>query len=62
MRLDVRTPWETMALRDPIIISEQKNITIHSVKLLDDAFPASEQACMVSVPPFDILAWEKAHQ
>ncbi|MDD4273156.1 MAG: hypothetical protein PHG14_05445 [Desulfobacter postgatei] len=59
---DVRTPWETMTLRGPIIVREQKGTTIHSVTLSDDAFPASEAACGVSVPPFNAQAWEAAHQ
>lgn len=59
---DVRTPWETMALKDPILIGEQKQITIHSVKLINDAFPASEEGCSVTVAPFDTISWQKAHQ
>ena len=58
---DVRTPWQSMTLKDPIKVFEQKNLTIHSVTLFDDAFPASEEAYGVSVPPFDTAAWKKAH-
>ena len=57
---DVRTPWKTMALRDPIKIGGQKQITIHSVTLSGDALPASKEACMLSVPPFDTQAWAEA--
>ncbi|WP_300458604.1 hypothetical protein [Desulfobacula sp.] len=59
---DVRTPWVKMTLKDPIRVSEQKHIKIHSVKLFNDAFPASEGACALSVSKFDTASWAEAHR
>ena len=58
---DVRTPWETMRLKGPIRIRGQKHVQIHSAKLLSDAFPASRDACRVSVTPFSSDALRGAH-
>jgi hypothetical protein len=59
---DVRTPWEDMRLKSIIEIMEKDHVEIISGTVLDDALPASPQACGIDIPPVDADEWEKANK
>ncbi len=59
---DVRTPWEKKKLRGSIIIKEQNQVKIISAKIWNDALPASSEACGITVPPVDRVAWRNANE
>jgi hypothetical protein len=58
---DVRTPWEEMILRDGIKVSPGKSGKILSAVMSNDAAPASEPACLISVPEIDKKVWRTAN-
>jgi hypothetical protein len=59
---DIRTPWEKKKLRVSIIIKERNQVKIISAKIRDDALPASSEACRITVPPVDEVAWRNANE
>jgi hypothetical protein len=59
---DVRTPWEDKKLEGPIIIKEGHEIKILSATVYDDAVPASSEACGITIPLIDEVAWTNANK
>jgi len=59
---DVRTPWEKKKLKGPIMIKEQDQVKVLSAKIWDDAFSASSEACGITVPSIDQVAWRNAYE
>ena len=60
---DVTTPWKEMKLKAPITISDiNRRVEIHSARIYSDAFPASRNACQISVPPIDVEQWKLANK
>ncbi|MBW1796301.1 MAG: fibronectin type III domain-containing protein, partial [Deltaproteobacteria bacterium] len=59
---DVRTPWEENRLTGPIKIAASHEVKILSGKILNDSLPASAEACGITVPPIDEVAWRQANK
>lgn len=59
---DVRTPWEEQKLEETLLITEQDQAKILAARISDDALPASLEACRITVPPIDKMAWAKANK
>jgi len=59
---DVRTPWEEKKLTGPIMIKEAHQVKILGARIWNDALPASPEACCITVPPIDEVAWKQASE
>ena len=59
---DVRTPWEEKKLTGPIMIKEAHEVKILGARIWDDALPASSEACGITVPLIDEVAWRQANE
>jgi hypothetical protein len=59
---DVRTPWEEQKLGEILLITEQDQAKILAARISDDALPASLEACKITVPPIDKMAWAEANK
>ena len=59
---DVRTPWVKIKPDSVIRLGQRHGVEILSGKIINDAFPASEEACGLKVRPVDMSLWQSANK